>query len=102
MNSHNKVDEAESIALRFLIHYVADIHQPLHTIELVNGDYPKGDKGGNGVRLKPRGGAISLHSAWDRVMYEYKGFPQMPFSDKNWTELVSMSKKMQSNHIIPY
>ena len=37
-------------ALRFLVHFVADIHQPLHAVD-------NADKGGNGVRVYLRGDA---------------------------------------------
>ena len=37
----------KSISLRNLIHYLGDIHQPLHTSERVSTSNPKGDQGGN-------------------------------------------------------
>jgi hypothetical protein len=53
-------DKAE--ALKFLIHLVGDIHQPLHACE-------NHDRGGNSVRVSYRGGkAISLHHFWDDDM----------------------------------
>lgn len=36
-----------SVALRLVIHYIGDMHQPLHTIAEVNTTYPDGDHGGN-------------------------------------------------------
>jgi hypothetical protein len=54
--------EARAESLKFLIHFVGDIHQPLHDVD----DH---DKGGNDVRvtaLRGEGGrATNLHSAWD-------------------------------------
>jgi hypothetical protein len=49
---HNKKELVESIALRFLIHYVGDIHQPLHVGARYNNQFKKGDRGGNSLRLK--------------------------------------------------
>jgi hypothetical protein len=49
-------DRAE--ALRFLIHFVGDLHQPLHV-----GD--RGDRGGNDVKVSWRGKATNLHAVWD-------------------------------------
>jgi len=37
----------KAIMLRFMIHIVGDIHQPLHSIELFNKTYVNGDYGGN-------------------------------------------------------
>jgi hypothetical protein len=46
-------------ALRYLIHFVGDIHQPLHTIS-------DADLGGNCERLDPTvGKAKNLHALWD-------------------------------------
>lgn len=36
-------EEARSVVLRFFIHYLGDIHQPLHGITIVNPSYPNGD-----------------------------------------------------------
>jgi hypothetical protein len=46
-------------ALRFLVHFVGDMHQPLHTID-------NADLGGNCELLNPViGGAKNLHALWD-------------------------------------
>lgn len=46
-------------ALRFLVHFVGDIHQPLHTIS-------DADLGGNCEQLDPAiGKAKNLHALWD-------------------------------------
>lgn len=49
-------DRAE--ALRFLLHFVGDMHQPLHV-----GD--RGDRGGNDVKVTWRDRSTNLHAAWD-------------------------------------
>ncbi len=48
-------------ALKFLIHFVADIHQPLHT-------GPKNDNGGNKTIVDWLGFKVTLHSVWDSQM----------------------------------
>lgn len=45
-------------ALKYLIHFVADMHQPLHV-----GD--RGDRGGNDVKVRWRGKETNLHAVWD-------------------------------------
>jgi hypothetical protein len=40
MTRYPTEDQAKSVALRFLIHYVGDLHQPLHTVARVNPSYP--------------------------------------------------------------
>jgi hypothetical protein len=50
---------AKAEALRFLIHFVADVHQPLHTAD-------RQDKGGNNVMVRLGGKRLSLHQVWDQ------------------------------------
>ena len=49
---------AKAEALRFLIHFVADLHQPLHAAD-------HHDKGGNAELVRWRGKRTSLHQIWD-------------------------------------
>lgn len=56
---------AQAQALRFIIHFVGDIHQPLHSATRVDSAHPRGDQGGNGVMLKVAGKSVKLHSYWD-------------------------------------
>lgn len=56
-------------ALRFIIHFVGDIHQPLHAATRVSSAEPDGDHGGSFVINVPAGvghtKTIKLHSYWD-------------------------------------
>jgi nuclease S1 len=45
-------------ALMFLIHFVGDMHQPLHCSD-------HHDRGGNGVQVQFQGRQTNLHSLWD-------------------------------------
>ncbi|WVW83859.1 hypothetical protein I302_105881 [Kwoniella bestiolae CBS 10118] len=45
------------IPLRFLVHFVGDMHQPLHLTGR--------DKGGNGAQFRFEGRQRNLHSVWD-------------------------------------
>jgi hypothetical protein len=57
-------DEVKSYDLVWLLHMVGDIHQPLHSVTRVTRTAPKGDAGGNRVKLF--GNAVyNLHSYWD-------------------------------------
>ncbi len=66
----------KSYALRFIIHYIGDIHQPLHMVEKVNKENPKGDSGGNSFDIAKKGEVSNLHSLWDSAIY------LMPKNDK--------------------
>jgi hypothetical protein len=51
-------DATRAEALRFLVHFIVDIHQPLHAGRAI-------DRGGNGIALRFRGEATNLHRLWD-------------------------------------
>jgi hypothetical protein len=54
-------------ALKFLIHFIADIHQPLHV-----GD--NSDQGGNRLQVRFFGEGTNLHRVWDsEVMQRHTG-----------------------------
>lgn len=55
-----------AIALRFFVHLVGDIHQPLHCATRYSWRYQAGDRGGNAVPLKPGRRGLNLHQYWDR------------------------------------
>jgi S1/P1 nuclease len=57
--------DAQAQALRFIIHFVGDIHQPLHCAIRVDSAHPEGDLGGNLVRIMVAGKKTNLHSYWD-------------------------------------
>ena len=59
----------KSLALRLLIHYVGDIHQPLHCTTLYTKSMPKGDCAGTRFPIvKPDGEKTSLHLFWDSIL----------------------------------
>ena len=53
-------------ALRFLIHFVGDLHQPLHASD-------NHDRGGNQVRVVLNGERKNLHAVWDTAVVEALG-----------------------------
>jgi hypothetical protein len=58
-------------ALRFILHFVGDIHQPLHATSRDTDQLPEGDAGGNKFPIAPPAIVIddrpprNLHSLWD-------------------------------------
>lgn len=84
-NSYPAEADARSFALRLIIHYVGDLHQPLHTTAEVDSTYKSGDNGGNAEKIPTIDGVSNLHAVWDSVAYEYTGFPVQPFSAADWS-----------------
>jgi hypothetical protein len=54
----NASDEKRLTALKFVVHLVADMHQPLHAGYL-------DDRGGNRYQVQAFGGGTNLHALWD-------------------------------------
>ncbi len=52
-------------ALRFLVHFVVDVHQPLH-VGRAN------DRGGNDVAVRYAGTVVNLHRFWDTDVIELR------------------------------
>jgi hypothetical protein len=65
----NDENNAKSYALRLLIHYVGDIHQPFHCESRYNKSYPDGDKGANAFPLPNHYEVDELHALLDKVVY---------------------------------
>lgn len=54
----------QATALRFYLHWLGDIHQPMHTISYYSSSYPQGDAGGNRYLLLDSP-YPNLHVFWD-------------------------------------
>jgi hypothetical protein len=63
LQDSNATQSNQAVALRFLLHFVGDIQQPLHCSAAVFASQPNGDAGGNGFTLN--GNWSQLHSLWD-------------------------------------
>ena len=63
------------LALRFIVHLVGDLHQPLHVGKCC-------DKGGNDVKVKWFGRDLNLHSVWDSAMVDEEQLSFTEFAAK--------------------
>lgn len=60
--------------MRNLLHFMGDIHQPLHSSAYFSEEYPTGDSGGNFIKIKCSYGSAcdNLHFAWDSALLNYQ------------------------------
>ena len=58
-----KKDKTDAEALKFLVHFVGDLHQPLHL------GRPE-DRGGNGVSIKWFRQETNIHAVWDGMLID--------------------------------
>ena len=100
LKDKTKSDAERSEALRFLIHFVGDIHQPLHATARDSDEHPKGDKGGNdfrvtapedfkGISRPPR----NLHSLWDFGGALFHG-EQRPLSAESRARILAQANEL--------
>lgn len=82
----SKSDAERADALRYLIHFVGDIHQPLHAVARDSDAHPQGDRGGNDFDIQPPFFLANqprpprnLHSLWD------SGVGLFPYIDRPLT-----------------
>ena len=79
-------NKARAQALRFIIHFVGDIQQPLHCSTEITGARHSGDQGGNLFIIQVGDGqgaprAMKLHSYWDGGIGDFpKGGPAPDFA----------------------
>ena len=72
----------KQLALRFVVHIIGDLHQPLHVGKCC-------DKGGNDVKVKWFGRDLNLHSVWDSALVDEQ---QLSF-----TEMTAKLQRHTSN-----
>jgi len=81
---NKKATKAErAFALKFLVHLVGDIHQPLH---VGNGL----DRGGNRCRVVYQGEEVNLHKVWDEKLIE---FTRLSFTE--YAKFIDIKKKKE-------
>jgi hypothetical protein len=73
----------KKMALRLLIHFVGDLHQPMHTAR-------KEDLGGNKVLLTWFGERSNLHRVWDESLIS---FQQLSYTE--YTKIINHAKPQQ-------
>lgn len=81
LRSSAALDLDRARALRFVLHFVGDLHQPLHATSLFSNDFlpPDGDVGGNRYTIT---GTTSrnLHSLWDNGLDNWSPAPPRPLT----------------------
>ena len=73
LTSRLKKDKNDAEALKFLVHFVGDLHQPMHLGRLE-------DLGGNKISINWFGKTINLHSLWDSYIIESNKMSYSEFS----------------------
>lgn len=92
LKDKNASDADKEFQLKLLVHFIGDLHQPMHIGR-------KEDLGGNRIRLRWFGKSTNLHSLWDTKLIEYFNMSYtewaINFPRQNW----KTQKELQSTSI---
>ncbi|KEP67749.1 UNVERIFIED_CONTAM: hypothetical protein HHA_228370 [Hammondia hammondi] len=92
--------------LRMLIHLVADIHQPLHSLLAFSPAFPHGDRFGTKISMVlPNGKNTNLHAFWDGAGGVYlkrsKDFTDEEIAEEARLIKLEFPKESLENHLKP-
>ena len=76
--------------LKLLIHFVGDVHQPLHVS-------PIGSRGGNDIKVQWFGRGTNLHSVWDSDLIEMQQLSYNEYATHLNHTTLSQRKKLQAD-----
>jgi hypothetical protein len=68
----SKADTERAMALSFVVHFIGDLHQPLHATTRTNPDTGADDRGGNDIEVTFLGEKTNLHKVWDTNLIMHK------------------------------
>ncbi|MCJ8345577.1 S1/P1 nuclease, partial [bacterium] len=82
-------------ALKWLVHLLGDIHQPLHAGKAK-------DQGGNLVKVKWFGEKSNLHEVWDQKIIDFQQLSYTEFSDGIRFASISQIEKWQNSDVFTW
>lgn len=91
LGSENAGREERIEALKWIVHFVGDIHQPLHAVEEA--------RGGNDIKLAAFGSEkcgdwpCNLHWVWDSILLEHTGYNEAEYVSR--VEKLICSKQLE-------
>ncbi|CAG9316770.1 unnamed protein product [Blepharisma stoltei] len=99
VNSTSSPLEA-SMQLRYLIHWLGDLHQPLHATQRFTVTQQSGDAGGNFFKIyyseNPQ--VNNLHKLWDWALGTIGDDCPRPLSSSCWTEITGYAKAIMDDY----
>jgi len=87
--------EEKTEALKFVVHFVGDLHQPMHISRAE-------DKGGNTIQLNYEGKGTNLHSVWDTRLIEHEGLTYEQLAEKYGQAGAAQIRQWQSDPVIKW
>jgi hypothetical protein len=82
-------------ALKFLVHFVGDLHQPMHVSRAE-------DKGGNTIQLNFDGQGTNLHAVWDSKLIDHGGMDYQQLAAKYDHPSAAQVRQWQSDPLVKW
>ena len=89
LQSATATRDEKQLALRFIVHIIGDLHQPLHV-----GSAALNDRGGNDFKVKFYGEDSNLHRVWDTGLVEHQNLSYSEFS--HWLQRRITAEQQQA------
>lgn len=81
-----------------LVHFIGDLHQPLHAATLYSHRFPHGDRGGNAITVKVKGHQVKLHALWDDICEVPGPNYKRPLSDTDAFALAATADRLVDSY----
>jgi S1/P1 Nuclease len=87
--------ERKVAALKFVVHFVGDLHQPMHVSR-------EEDKGGNTIQLNYDGQGTNLHAVWDSKLIDHTGLDYQQLAAKYDNASTLQIRQWQSDPVVKW
>ena len=84
--------------LRFIIHFMGDIHQPLHAATYFSSQFPDGDRGGNSWPIAGFSWTTELHALWDGGLGQWFGDIPRPLNASGVAWISNFTSRIAEAH----
>lgn len=91
----NESKDKKIEALKFIVHFVGDLHQPMHISRAE-------DQGGNTIQLNYEGKGTNLHSLWDTKLIQHEELNYEELAAKYDTVSDKQAKEWQHDPLIKW
>jgi hypothetical protein len=82
-------------ALKFIVHFVGDLHQPMHVSR-------EEDKGGNTIQLNYDGQGTNLHAVWDSKLIDHTGLDYQQLAAKYDNASAAQIRQWQNDPVVKW
>jgi S1/P1 Nuclease len=87
--------DERSFALKFIVHLVGDVHQPMHVSRAE-------DKGGNSIKVTFNGQDANLHSLWDSRLIEHQNLSYEQLAAQYDHATAAQIRQWQSDNLMKW